>query len=81
MGQGSYDSWKAKLRSSAIEKIAELQTEGTVAMHFDNFAMVVRIPPGGPVGTNAQWSYRTTLREIVRDLPSSFVYFEKQKGN
>lgn len=60
--------WRASLRSNIVRKIAELRKDGTVSMGFDNLCMVVKIPSGGPVGTNARWAFRQAMEQCVNEL-------------
>ncbi len=77
MNKNTQADWKEALKVSVQTTIRELQRDGTVAMGFNNLAAVVRIPNGGPIGTNARWAYIQTLREVVSELPAVSRNFVK----
>lgn len=69
-----FETWKAELAKAVIAKIHELRRDRITAMGFDNLAQVIRIPRG-PMVSNPQYTYRTTLRDIVNELPANLRKF------
>jgi hypothetical protein len=71
-----FAAWKSGLVKNAKTKIRELRADGVVSMSRDNFAMVLKAPPGGPVGPSAPYFWRNSwVPSAIANLPISYRRF------
>jgi hypothetical protein len=64
----SNTAFTTALAANIRAKVTELKADGTVGMSPDNLMMVVRIPAGAPLGTNARYYYKQAFRETLAKL-------------
>ena len=76
LADDNFAGWKQELAQAIKSAIDDALADGTVGMSMDNLFQVVRIPSGGPGGTNARYMMKTDwFPAALKSLPGKYQKF------